>query len=121
MFKCKKRAGIIAASQIQTNWQAYCKNEADLWSFGIDIPVCPGFHMSGYDSYGENPMTETQKEHAISQIVAHGLVFFVAMSNNEFRRRYTKSWKNLLVAHGVAAILTWLLYCAWQENRPSAA
>ena len=72
MFKCKKRAGAIAASQIQPNGQAYCKN-------------------------------------------------FVATSDDEFGRWYAKSWKNLLVAHGVAAILTWLLYCAWQENRPSVA
>lgn len=54
-------------------------------------------------------MTETQKEHAISQIVAHGLVFFVATSDDEFGRWYAKSWKNWLLAHGVAAVVVWIL------------
>jgi hypothetical protein len=66
-------------------------------------------------------MTETQREHTISQLVVHGIIFSVAKSDNEFWRLYTKSWGTWLMVHGVAAFLTWLLYCAWQESRLSVA
>jgi hypothetical protein len=61
------------------------------------------------------------KEHSPWQAVAHGSLVVAAALDDDFRRWYTRSPKNWLVAHVVAAGVAGLLCCAWQKNRLTAA